>query len=459
MRQLATTAVDPTRATSSPSQNRMVCERGPHRLDGCGATGELPPRLGSDCQELGDETQGLWRDLYDPDTGLPSVPAVLGQLRRWAEKGRPIGTLLVDLSSEHPIEEGYGWSVYDRVLRQVAQILQGLRGSTLGDHDIVAQRRVRSDRFVLFLELVGPNPEAALALVRERVLQELGRKLTVQVGSDRPRSLGVRAAGRVVPRDPTTRIERSVYRALDDLDASCRHEVGEPASPRLAELRRILTSRDILIRYQPIVHLADRAVYGFEALTASGGGQVFENPERLFSFAEQTEQIVELEQLCRLESVRGAAALPAGRKLFLNCSAHGIADLVDLSTDLTAEIETSGLSVADVVLEITERVAVKGWRDFRRRLDHLRTLGFLVAIDDMGAGYSSLRSVAEVEPDFLWGRDSSSRRRRHSASTRLDSMPRDGGALPGGARVGASESASMNRHSRFRADRGRLEAI
>jgi EAL domain-containing protein (putative c-di-GMP-specific phosphodiesterase class I) len=59
------------------------------------------------------------------------------------------------------------------------------------------------------------------------------------------------------------------------------------------------------------------------------------------------------------------------------------------------------LEPSDLVLEITERVAVKGWKEFRKRLDSLREEGVAVAIDDMGAGYSSLQSVAELEPDFL----------------------------------------------------------
>src|SRR5690606_1481406 len=55
----------------------------------------------------------------------------------------------------------------------------------------------------------------------------------------------------------------------------------------------------------------------------------------------------------------------------------------------------------DIVLEITERVAVTSWQSFRRHLADLRHSGFAVAIDDMGAGYSSLHTVAEIEPDYL----------------------------------------------------------
>jgi EAL domain-containing protein (putative c-di-GMP-specific phosphodiesterase class I) len=358
-------------------------------------------RLSHEYLELRSEWLKVRSYLYDPNTGLPSVPAVLEDVRRRAEEGLQIGILLLDLSSEEPLEEVYGWETYDGVLRQVAQALEELRGPVLRDEDVVAQRGIRSDQFVLFLVLPGQDAVEALARIRRGLLEELEARLRVQNGTDRPRGLIVHAEGRVVPYDPTSRIERTLYRTLDEAHAACRRDREEQLSLRLAELRRILVTRDILIRYQPIVRLIDSTIFGFEALSCGTRGNLFENPEMLFSFAEKTDQIVELERLCRLESVRGATKILRGRKLFLNCSAHGIEDLENLSDDLTGEIQAAGLEVGDLVLEITERVAVTGWRDFRRRLDRLRTLGFHIAIDDMGAGYSSLQSVAEVEPDFL----------------------------------------------------------
>ena len=53
------------------------------------------------------------------------------------------------------------------------------------------------------------------------------------------------------------------------------------------------------------------------------------------------------------------------------------------------------------MLEITERVAITEWQAFRACLGSLREAGVRVAIDDMGSGYSSLRTVAEIEPDYL----------------------------------------------------------
>lgn len=339
--------------------------------------------------------------VYDPNTNLPAVPAVLEDVRRRIEKGERIGVIYLDVSGEEYLEEVYGWATYDGLLQQVAQALADCRGPLLGGDAVVALAGVRSDQFLVFVGLDPRRGARELAQLRERVVGELGRRIKIQVGNETPRGLGLHASSGVLKYDPTVRIERSIYKVLDAVRLECQRDREGSLTARRRELRRILQSRDILIRYQPIVRLGDGSVFGYEALSCGPDGDVFQNPEMLFSFAEKTDQIVDLERLCRVESVRGSVRLPRGHKLFLNCSAHGIGDVEGLSTHLVAHAQAVGLAPSDVVLEITERVAVTAWNDFRKRIDDLRAMGFGVAIDDMGAGYSSLHSVAEVEPDFL----------------------------------------------------------
>jgi len=339
--------------------------------------------------------------LYDPNTLLPAVPAVLEDVRRRIEKGERVGVIYLDVSGEEHLEEVYGWATYDGLLQQVAKALGDCRGPLLAADDVVALAGVRSDQFLVFVGLDSRRGERELAQLRERLIVELGRHIKIQIGTEVPRPLGLHAASALLKYDPTVRIERSIYKVLDAVRVECQRDRQESLTARRRELRRILQSRDILIRYQPIVRLGDGSVFGYEALSCGPDGDVFQNPEMLFSFAEETDQIVDLERLCRGESVRGSTRLPRGHKLFLNCSAHGIGDVEGLSTQLVAQAQAAGLRPSDVVLEITERVAVTAWNDFRKRIDDLREMGFGVAIDDMGAGYSSLHSVAEVQPDFL----------------------------------------------------------
>jgi EAL domain-containing protein (putative c-di-GMP-specific phosphodiesterase class I) len=206
--------------------------------------------------------------------------------------------------------------------------------------------------------------------------------------------------------DPKVRIERSIYRAVEIARGQCRRESERRHSRRLAELRRILRETDVVTRYQPIVELRTGGIHGIEALSAAPSGEFFASAEILFTFAEDRDLSVELERMCRREATRRAVALlshdgrAAGGRLFVNCSAHSFAD-PQLVGDLAHGALGAGLDPNDLVIEVTERVAITEWQPFHKALGEMRRAGLKVAVDDMGSGYSSLHAVGEIQPDYL----------------------------------------------------------
>lgn len=353
--------------------------------------------------ELWAEWLKLKGSLYDPNTGLPTLSAVVEDMRRRIESGETLGLIYLDISGEDHLETICGWEVYERLIRQVAEALLDLKGRLLRTRDTIAVLGIRDDEFILLVgdEATGGLDERRLEDVRNRVVAELTSRLTVEVGGDSPRALGIDSGACLIRVAPTVRIERSIYRSIDDVKAMCRRarDVAQPV--RLRDLRRILGARDIQVRYQPIFSLTDGTIHGFEALSRGPQGHVFENPEVLFAFAEQTNLLLELERLCRMEALRGAAKLAPGQKLFVNCSGRSLSDPELVSRQVIELAQSVGLERGGVVAEITERTAITEWHEVRRALARLRKGGCYVAIDDMGSGYSSLKSVAELEPEYL----------------------------------------------------------
>ena len=186
--------------------------------------------------------------LYDPNTLLPAVPAVLEDVRRRIEKGERVGVIYLDVSGEEHLEEVYGWATYDGLLQQVAKALGDCRGPLLAVDDVVALAGVRSDQFLVFVGLDSRRGERELAQLRERLIVELGRHIKIQIGTEVPRPLGLHAASALLKYDPTVRIERSIYKVLDAVRVECQRDREESLTARRRELRRILQSRDILIR-------------------------------------------------------------------------------------------------------------------------------------------------------------------------------------------------------------------
>jgi len=341
--------------------------------------------------------------LHDPATGLPTLPAVLEPVRRRLEAGEAVGLVFLDLRNEERIEEIFGWETYDSLLKQMADALQRAAPEVLKEQDVLCVGGVRSDEFLVFLgSRVGPGQiQHRLERARDRLLAGLSSELRVQFDSERPRGLGLHGAAVPVPYEPTVRIERAIYKAVDEARALCRREREQKHTLRLNELRRILAIEGIFVRYQPIVALLDGGVHGFEALSAGPRGDIFESPEMLFSFAEETDQIVELERLCRSSAIRGAGILGTERKLFINTSARGLCDPDLLGPEQRELIASVGLLPENLVVEVTERVAIAGNREVRGAVDRLRAEGVQFAVDDVGAGYASLQAVAEVEPQYL----------------------------------------------------------
>jgi len=146
--------------------------------------------------------------------------------------------------------------------------------------------------------------------------------------------------------------------------------------------------------YQPIVRVGDHDTLAWEALARSRQGCA--NPSELIALAEQTHRIDEVGRAVRDLVARDAEALPDDAMLFVNVHPMELADphLISRGAPLT------GLANR-VVIELTERASLERVESLETKLDALRALGFRLAVDDLGAGYSGLSTFARVEPEFV----------------------------------------------------------
>jgi EAL domain-containing protein (putative c-di-GMP-specific phosphodiesterase class I) len=158
----------------------------------------------------------------------------------------------------------------------------------------------------------------------------------------------------------------------------------------------------VVTLYQPILNLGDLSVLGHEVFTRGSAGSPFEDPEQLFALALRAGRIVDFERLCRGRALASARLhLRRGGKLFLNTAASALGDPEVAGAGFVKRVDAQGLAHEDVVLEVAERATFDQRQRSREVLSELKRQGFGVAIDDMGAGYSSLSAIVELEPDYL----------------------------------------------------------
>ena len=149
------------------------------------------------------------------------------------------------------------------------------------------------------------------------------------------------------------------------------------------------------IAYQPIVSADGQQLFGYEALLRSVEPSL-PDPLSVLDAAERLGRLTELGRLVRDRTLVALDDTDRATALFINLHPE---DLLDEAL-YDAESRLSGLA-SRVVLEITERSSTRVIRDVRARVARLRALGFRIAIDDLGAGYASLTSFADLEPEIV----------------------------------------------------------
>ena len=339
--------------------------------------------------------------LFDALTGLPSMAAVVEDVRRLLEAQRSLEVLYVDLGRSGWHETKLGWAAYDTAVKAFAQVLRQLREQgALEASDIVCLHTVRSDRFLLFLSR-GDLRSGGATVRREEVMAALRTALASVPLETGLRSIRVALGHARLAEHPLARPERIIQQAVTDaalMSLSAREGIE---AARADELARLLTAGGVRAVFHPIVRLADGIAVGHEALTRVDRPSSFDSIEELFAFAESTDMLVEFERLCRGVALRTVGSRGGPGLLFLNASARAILDPDWLSSSTETLLRSEGLSPRDVVIEITERLAVARHTGFPEALQRLKAVGYRVAIDDMGAGHASLQALAAIEPDFL----------------------------------------------------------
>lgn len=153
--------------------------------------------------------------------------------------------------------------------------------------------------------------------------------------------------------------------------------------------------------YQPIIALQSSEVFGYEALTRLRNQSWFEGPMQLFEFAAAEGQTYVLDRLAREKAIDGCMSLKMEQKLFINVMAQIMEDPSFSPGQTITLLEQQRLSPQNVVFEITERSSIEDFGSVKKALEHYRNQGYQIAIDDVGAGYSSLQSIVELRPDYL----------------------------------------------------------
>jgi EAL domain-containing protein (putative c-di-GMP-specific phosphodiesterase class I) len=245
--------------------------------------------------------------------------------------------------------------------------------------DLLRAARNRGCDVPVVLITAGPSRDTAIEAVAEGAFRYLTKPVE--------QALLVETARQAADIGRLARLQRAAV--------ALTAPAAEVAPPLSLGARFDSALQRLWLAWQPIMSVKARGVWAYEALVRSDEPMLASAPA-LLRAAEQLGRLHELGRTIRRHVAELAPRLASDVPLFVNVHARDFED-PDLYDPATAFSVIS----PRLVLEITERAPLEDVTDLRLRVQRLRSLGFRLAIDDLGAGYAGLVGLAVVEPDFV----------------------------------------------------------
>jgi EAL domain-containing protein (putative c-di-GMP-specific phosphodiesterase class I) len=352
--------------------------------------------------------------LFDPVTSLPGLPMLMPRIREALAERHSVGILVLNIAPFSKLEDIYGWETFDQIVRGVAACLKSVKEGSLRKDDALAELTMNGNVFILLLSPPRTHRllhHRDLTRIKGRITKRLDLYLDEVLDPELRHRFGYFVGSGLIKKDAAIRLERLVYRAIDEALGDATTEKEKLLRKRARELRGIIDRGRISTVYQPIMDLRSQTTIGYEALSRGPAGQ-FETPDMLFRVAYEAELVMKLERLCRRRALRGLKRVGPDQLMFINVEPISLFD-----PKLAASVPAS--HVGQVVFELTEHAAISDFAMFRQAARLVRQAGFRFAIDDVGSAYSGLRVIAEVEPDFI-KLDMELTRGAHSNRVKLD---------------------------------------
>lgn len=342
----------------------------------------------------------LWHKFYQPPIIWSEKKFRLKSLiSQEVASGASVVLFYVDIVKMTEIEHRYGDLFAKRVLHRFEKVVHTaadrlfqIKGKLLGI------QKLFGDDFAIYASFAQEKNDEEYRLLSISFQDMVERLLNQQISFVNREDLKIHIGYSELPGED---VVKEMYTCVKHAVHMAKYGLTSEKYTHITQFHRLLQEESVHMLYMPIVSLRDGEPLGWEALARGPENSPFYSPSTLFAYADETETVFRLESICRKRALEKLRYLQHNQKLFINLDPRAIDDPYLLRGTLHKDLEALGLHPSNIVLEITERHAITNYRVFRKIIEEYRRKGFLIAVDDAGAGYSSLESIAEIYPDFI----------------------------------------------------------
>lgn len=324
---------------------------------------------------------------------------VMSLVHKQRRKGEQVTVILFHLHEYHNILKANPLTLTAKLQRTIHDIFMDVVFKHLSRDDVIGIKQLNPKDILVFIRSVGEPVFDQWQSAASEICAKLEQRLHAADGVNNSSCIKFKPGFFMLDRTEADS-EEAVHTAYHYALATATKKLPPNFSIHRLQLESIIELGNITVLTQPIMNLRTGDIYGWEVLTRGPKNSALQNPAELFEFAHQADLLPQLEYLVIRKAFSEIVDRGIKEQVFINLTPVSLSDPLLLDR-LTDELHLFGISPSQIVFEITERHSIDDFDEMSSILRRYRSRGFRFAVDDAGAGYSSLQSISELIPDII----------------------------------------------------------
>jgi EAL domain-containing protein (putative c-di-GMP-specific phosphodiesterase class I)/GGDEF domain-containing protein len=342
-----------------------------------------------------------------PDKALKYFPPlftirdpILSMVHSYRRQGGNCGLLLFFMEDFHHLFATYPLSFIQNLHRHIQETMLEMLPRYYNEKDILGIAQFGGEDFCIFIKEHSGFTYDDLQRKAFLIRHELEKRLRLPARLHEEASYSFQTGCYVMGQD-IENTEAAIYCAYHYAHSIATKKLPMHFSKSRQQLHDIIQTENITVLTQPIMNLNNGEIFGWEILTRGPLNTPFHTPTELFDFAYQADLLSKMEFLVIKKAFDEIAKRNIREQVFINITPVTLCHPLFLNQLLSMLERYPHILASQIILEITERHAIKNFDYMGVLLAKYRSYGFRFAVDDAGAGYSSLQTISELLPDMI----------------------------------------------------------
>jgi EAL domain-containing protein (putative c-di-GMP-specific phosphodiesterase class I) len=312
--------------------------------------------------------------------------------------GYEVAVIVFNLRDTNKIADQLNQSQYLQLIKQIKKDFRKTIESQIAKLDVITLEDFYGGGLTLFIKVDDANHcLSEINIIMDKIIYSVEASLRQQYPVLQPEF----ESGYMFVEKKNYSIMHSVESARRQAIAMAEKRIKSEWNEMVYAVKKVISKKDIKLLAQPIIDVATKEIKAVEMLTRGPVGTVLESPLQLFSVARQTGLLYELELLVIEKVFEQVKATRCRQDIFVNCTPLTLSNIRFIG-DLKIKMEKyKNISPKQITFEVTENDSIEGLKNFIYNIKMLRLMGYKIAMDDTGAGYSSLSIISEIMPDII----------------------------------------------------------